>query len=1277
MRARYLLPLVAALAVAAPGFTPVPAIAAPDVSNGASADDRVVTTDGDMTGLHVLVADRDDGYAWRTAATLSEPATETDMWIGQACVTGSGRRAVVVYAPREFTNHAELFARGALAAVVDLDTGSVTKLPEPVNLAYYNPGCGAGETAVLTEELDGVGGRVTRLITVDTATGEITSTVDVPGQVTSAVPTPDGPVAASGTRLVRVDGSGSLTTLVRTEDVPFRLAVADDGAVGYEIQRGDRVAVHRYADGRDRVVLTAQARSVRLAGVAGHLYVRGAGADRFTGLPDGWRGVDTPVDAELSTTGALAVTSAVNARETVGGTTLGGTPTGIMDVHITQVDLSTDRIRAGTVVPVSADPARGGAPSPAASRVPGLAGGGLAPNGTGDQTTDPDRACAIPRNDPRIMSVQPTPQMAEWAADRAVMGTLNTVSRPTGFNGSDLPAYFIQQMFPSHELRGGGHVPAQVLLGVMAQESNMWQASPHAVDGESGNFEQGGFYGRAGIDTVDFANADCGYGATQVTTGMEVGDTVYTHNQQVALTVDYASNIAAGLQILQDKWNQMWDLGVIANNGDPQYLENWWFALWAYNTGWHYTNDPDDPFSRPDAWGLGWSNNVRNTDYPFDRDGFLTNITACDDDEKDPDGNCIDAKHPNDWSYPERVMGFAKHSLTRFDYQSGTFDSTFTPADWTLEPYTPPLETFCSPDVNDCDPSVSAGTHACTRADFTCFWHASVTWIPEMNLAGTEVVTYDETSPEPVGFRFYESECSMAGLPDRAWIIDDQPNASTRNGCDRDWIQHGGLTFEFAEDSAGHYPSKIDFHQLDTGFNGHFWFAHGWTDTVSNALHEVTGTWTLNQTLNQWARVWVYVPDHGAADPQAFYTVHGSDSSSPSRSVVEGSYLDDNRDPGPGHWESLGAFHFAGTTPSVSLSNMTGAVVNAGFADGDRDVAWDAVAFEPLLRGPANQVVVLGDSYASGEGASGGPVDGHWDYYRSSDHDGSGPDDDLRFRDACHRSPYAWSRAARLPDDPSHSVAHRLAEHDPALTYHMTACSGAVADNLLAGHLGQYDEGSQLDQGYLDQHTSLVMLSIGGNDARFGDVIKKCITTIPTEDCPDTTLDGDSAPLRSTEPAVIDNQVGPAVQSAIAAVHELAPNAKIMLMGYPRIFERLAPCVPGISSEEQFWLAKTADELNARLDQAVTNQRATGVDVTFADPRAAFTGRSVCGTPSEGIAPEIRGITLQITRGEDPMLRVWGSDLGIVSAQSFHPDINGAETYASVATETLVTMYGP
>ena len=274
----------------------------------------------------------------------------------------------------------------------------------------------------------------------------------------------------------------------------------------------------------------------------------------------------------------------------------------------------------------------------------------------------------------------------------------------------------------------------------------MWQAGPDVTDGESGNFEQGGFYGSGvGVNTVNFASADCGYGATQVTTGMSVkeGSTVYTPVQQLAIAVDYAANIAAGLEILQDKWNQMKQVGVLANNADPAKIENWWFALWAYNTGWHaQTSNPTQPY------GLGWTNNMANEDYPADRLGFL-------------DASYDDAKTPNLWSYPERVVGWTTHALQRLNWATGVFHSAYKTASWpnSTGPLRPPVGQFCQ-QVNQCDMTKTAqpdptlfpndpGSH-CLRPDLECWWHQSSTWAATCSqTCGSEVLAYQPGSAEP------------------------------------------------------------------------------------------------------------------------------------------------------------------------------------------------------------------------------------------------------------------------------------------------------------------------------------------------------------------------------------------------------------------------------------------------------------------------------------------------------------------------------------------------
>jgi hypothetical protein len=197
------------------------------------SSDRLVVLRGDADALHLVLADESSGYEFRTVASVSEPGVETDRWIGNYCVTGSGRSIAVVYGPRQMTNNGDLLQRGGFAAVVDVATGKVRKLGLRATLAYFSPGCGAGESAVFTQFKGGddATGKTaqTRLFTVDTATGRIARPVVTPGQITSAVPGRDGLLGAAAGAVVAISSDGRAQRVVAAESVPYRL-VADADA---------------------------------------------------------------------------------------------------------------------------------------------------------------------------------------------------------------------------------------------------------------------------------------------------------------------------------------------------------------------------------------------------------------------------------------------------------------------------------------------------------------------------------------------------------------------------------------------------------------------------------------------------------------------------------------------------------------------------------------------------------------------------------------------------------------------------------------------------------------------------------------------------------------------------------------------------------------------------------------------------------------------------------------------------------------------------------------
>lgn len=59
---------------------------------------------------------------------------------------------------------------------------------------------------------------------------------------------------------------------------------------------------------------------------------------------------------------------------------------------------------------------------------------------------------------------------------------------------------------------------------------------------------------------------------------------------QSSIASDYVYNIAFGARMLAEKWAAVPRIG----NGDPTVVENWYYALWAYN-GWGWVNNPNNP----------------------------------------------------------------------------------------------------------------------------------------------------------------------------------------------------------------------------------------------------------------------------------------------------------------------------------------------------------------------------------------------------------------------------------------------------------------------------------------------------------------------------------------------------------------------------------------------------------------------------------------------------------------------------------------------------------
>ncbi|WP_067439758.1 SGNH/GDSL hydrolase family protein [Nocardioides jensenii] len=208
----------------------------------------------------------------------------------------------------------------------------------------------------------------------------------------------------------------------------------------------------------------------------------------------------------------------------------------------------------------------------------------------------------------------------------------------------------------------------------------------------------------------------------------------------------------------------------------------------------------------------------------------------------------------------------------------------------------------------------------------------------------------------------------------------------------------------------------------------------------------------------------------------------------------------------------------------------------------------------PAAHAAGPSYVALGDSYASGTGT------------RSYVDDGT----------SCQRSTYAYA---------SLIAAAR------GYSLNLRACSGAKIPDVTNNQLSA-----------LTTTTKYVSISIGGNDAGFADVLTECAMPGWMSDC-NGAIDGAQAYINNTLPAKLS--------TLYASIRAKSPTAKVVVVGYPRIFNgEDCNALTWFSPAEETRLNATADLLNSR-----TATQASAKGFSFANPTSRFIGHAVCDDP--------------------------------------------------------------
>ncbi|MFD4172455.1 MULTISPECIES: SGNH/GDSL hydrolase family protein [Streptomyces] len=198
----------------------------------------------------------------------------------------------------------------------------------------------------------------------------------------------------------------------------------------------------------------------------------------------------------------------------------------------------------------------------------------------------------------------------------------------------------------------------------------------------------------------------------------------------------------------------------------------------------------------------------------------------------------------------------------------------------------------------------------------------------------------------------------------------------------------------------------------------------------------------------------------------------------------------------------------------------------------------------------AGGYVALGDSYSSGVGAGS---------YLSDSGD-------------CRRStksyPYLWQAA-----------------NSPA-SFDFVACSGATTSSVASSQLG-----------VLSSSTSLVSVTAGGNDVGFADVMQDCV------------LSSEATCISSVNNAVsqMNNSLPGRLDSLYDGIRARAPQAQVVVLGYPRFYKLAGSCFAGLTEAERAAINNASDVLND-----VIAKRSADAGFTFSSVVDEFTGHELC-----------------------------------------------------------------
>jgi lysophospholipase L1-like esterase len=200
-----------------------------------------------------------------------------------------------------------------------------------------------------------------------------------------------------------------------------------------------------------------------------------------------------------------------------------------------------------------------------------------------------------------------------------------------------------------------------------------------------------------------------------------------------------------------------------------------------------------------------------------------------------------------------------------------------------------------------------------------------------------------------------------------------------------------------------------------------------------------------------------------------------------------------------------------------------------------------------------------------------------------------------------------------------HNYAH-LAAPGIGLTLRDATCSGATTVDMTNPQNVEPDGPNPPQFNRLDASTTVVSLTIGGNDIGFSEVAQSCITINPfSHPCLDKYDAGGVDQLKARIEAT-----APKVAAVLQGIQARSPSAKIYVVNYPAIFPETGfgcwPQMP-IGFSDVPYLRSTEQRLNSML---ATQASAAGA--TLVNWYNASIGHDACkGSSTRWVEPLVPG----------------------------------------------------